>query len=147
MPILLVPDRLTDAQKEYLSGMPDKVKFYMIGGESVVTKAVSDELAKYGPTERIAGADRYETSVRIAEKFFTDPQCVFLAYGGDFPDGLAAGPMAFEMSSPIILAQSGAGSRKAATEYCGKHLKSMVGAMVIGGESRISDAAVESILK
>ena len=79
MPILLVHKKLTDSQKAYLASLSD-CKFYIVGGEGAVNKTVEAELAAYGSTERIGGADRCQTSVMIAERFFDKPSSAILAY-------------------------------------------------------------------
>jgi putative cell wall-binding protein len=80
----------------------------MIGGTGAVRSEVEVEVKAVlglSSTERIAGANRYETSVRIAERFFnaSSVNSVTFAYGLDFPDGLIAGPLAIKNGSPLIL--------------------------------------------
>lgn len=56
--------------------------------------------------ERAAGADRYETAVRIARVAFSDPAPVtrtYLATGEGFADALSAGAAAAERASPVLL--------------------------------------------
>jgi putative cell wall-binding protein len=113
MPILLVDkvaikgEYLKAAQTSYLDASTIKDAI-IIGGTGAVLPGVVNELkAMLGQTslERISGANRYETSVKIAERFFTasDVNSVTFAYGLDFPDGLAAGPLAIKNNSPLIL--------------------------------------------
>ena len=54
---------------------------------------------------RIAGADRYETAVRISSATFEDGDVgdVVLASGESFPDGLTAGPLAALKDAPVLL--------------------------------------------
>ena len=108
-PILLVDNRgLTKAQKTYL----DKANvqdIYLIGGADVVSDKVGKELKSYdkdSKTERIAGDNRYKTSVAVAKAFFPDKcDTAVLAYGMKFPDGLAGGPLAISMGSPLLLVE------------------------------------------
>ena len=54
--------------------------------------------------DRLAGADRYATSVRISEQTFpAGADTAFLATGQSFPDALAAGPAAATLNGPILL--------------------------------------------
>ncbi|WP_249935140.1 cell wall-binding repeat-containing protein [Mobiluncus mulieris] len=53
--------------------------------------------------KRIAGANRYDTSLAIAQRFFPNAQSVFVATGKNFPDALAAGPVAATKHAPILL--------------------------------------------
>ena len=39
----------------------------------------------------ITGKNRYETSAKVAERFFSAPEGAVLAYGEDYPDGLCGG--------------------------------------------------------
>jgi putative cell wall-binding protein len=94
-------------QKAYLqdSAIKDAI---IVGGTGAVRLGVEDELKSiFGKTslERISGANRYETSVKIAERFFKaeDINSVTFAYGLDFPDGLSAGPLSIKNGSPLIL--------------------------------------------
>jgi putative cell wall-binding protein len=53
---------------------------------------------------RIAGSNRYETAVEIAyEGWFQGADEILLATGTDFPDALAAAPLAYELDAPILL--------------------------------------------
>ena len=145
-PILLVDNRgLTKAQKTYL----DKANvqdIYLIGGADVVSDKVGKELKSYdkdSKTERIAGDNRYKTSVAVAKAFFPDKcDTVVLAYGMKFPDGLAGGPLAISMESPLLLVED--------TAYAdAKAYGSSVGISrlaVLGGTDVISDATAKRIL-
>jgi putative cell wall-binding protein len=58
------------------------------------------------PTMRLAGANRYETAVRISRAAW-DPEdtvAVFLATGSNFPDALAMGPSTFD-EGPLLLVE------------------------------------------
>ena len=72
-PILLVDNRgLMAEQKAYLD-KADVQDVYLIGGADVVSNKVGRELKAYdkdGKTERIAGDNRYKTSVEVAKAFF-----------------------------------------------------------------------------
>jgi putative cell wall-binding protein len=52
--------------------------------------------------ERISGADRYATAAAISRRFFPSAATVFVATGAAFPDGLAAGPAAARLGSPVL---------------------------------------------
>ncbi|HUR48188.1 MAG TPA: cell wall-binding repeat-containing protein [Acidimicrobiales bacterium] len=58
--------------------------------------------------DRLAGADRFETAVRVSEELLGSAGTadrVYVATGQNFPDALAAGPVAG--ASPILLVTSG----------------------------------------
>lgn len=54
---------------------------------------------------RIAGSDRYATSVAISERVSWPGETVFLASGSKFPDALAAGPVAAAEQAHLLLTQ------------------------------------------
>ena len=145
LPILLVKDTLTDGQKEYIKGLSIK-QFYLIGGEAVVKPAIKTGLTSLGydesQIERLFGATRYETSTKVADKFFKKTKTVILAYAQNFPDGLSGGPLALVMNAPIVLTDSK--TTTAATGY----VKSADAAknITLGGPALISDTAVKTIM-
>ena len=102
-PILLVNNKsLMAEQKEFLKKNPGKT-LIIIGGESAVSKEMATELSAYGKVERVSGANRYETSVAVADKFFKNPEAMVLAYAKKYPDGLCGGPLAYALNAPLIL--------------------------------------------
>ena len=63
---------------------------YLLGGTSAISDDVRGTLEDLGyQTERLAGANRYETAVEVAKRLSTSN--FFFATGTDFPDALAAG--------------------------------------------------------
>lgn len=107
-PVFLVSKSLTPDQKDYLESVKGSISgnFYAIGGTGVVSDAVFDEFHEYGSGtfKRVAGSNRYKTSVAIAEEFFTpEIKSVVLAYAMNYPDGLAGGPIAYATGSPLLL--------------------------------------------
>ncbi|GEM_PF-1149364 len=140
-PILLVGDALNDAQKSLLAGKSG-LRFTVLGGESVVSAKVAEDLGKYGSVDRIAGKDRYETAALVAENYTSDT--VVLAYGLDYPDGLCGGPLAHALGAPLMLTTNNASSQKAAKAAAKK-----IGAtnpIVLGGETIVSDDAALNIV-
>lgn len=138
-PILLVAGKLNPQQEQFLATTSGKK--IIIGGTSAVNSRVEDQLKAYGSVTRIGGATRYETSVKVAETFFSSPDGVVLAYAQNFPDGLCGGPLANNMNAPLILTATG--KQKTAAEYV--KLLSIDSAYVLGGPGLISDAAVRTV--
>jgi putative cell wall-binding protein len=57
-----------------------------------------------GDVNRLSGSDRYETAVEIAEDGWgTIATEIILTTGQNFPDALAAGPLAYQLDAPILL--------------------------------------------
>lgn len=103
-PIMLVGKDFTDAQKKHLERSEYK-EIYIIGGEGAVNKDIRNKLETMGfCVDRVYGNNRYETSVAVANEFFGNKsQCVVVASGLNFPDGLCGGPLAYQLGSPLIL--------------------------------------------
>ena len=105
IPILLVKDALTDAQIEYLkkAGLE---KIYIIGGNRAVNAAVEKQIKKYAEVERIAGANRFATSLSVAQTFFPEADNAVLSYSHNFPDGLCGGTLANALNCPVLLGRT-----------------------------------------
>ncbi|MDR6972198.1 putative cell wall-binding protein/protocatechuate 3,4-dioxygenase beta subunit [Leifsonia shinshuensis] len=57
---------------------------------------------------RVAGSDRYGTSIEVSRREFPDTApVVFVASGENFPDALSAGPAAAKAGGPILLTPTG----------------------------------------
>lgn len=140
-PILLLNNKkLTEEQKAFLEEHTGN-RYYIIGGTEAVNQSMENEIQKYGTTERVYGTSRYETSIKVAEKFFMNPEIVVLAYAKNFPDGLCGGPLAMNMDAPLIL--TSAGKVEAATNYVEEN--SIQQGYVLGGEGVLPDDAVRTI--
>lgn len=135
-PILLVWNKLTDDQKAIVEALAQNGNdFYIIGGESAVSTDMYNQIAAYGVSmERVAGNNRFETSVAIAEKFFDAPDSAVLAYAGNFPDGLCGGALAAAMDAPLILTMDKFEAK--AAEYV--QANGVKNGVILGGEGLIS---------
>lgn len=114
--------------------------FLIGGGPASVSYDLEAGLANV--LDRVYGADRYETSARIGEKYFPDSDKVFIASGQVWPDALVLGPIATKEDSPIILVQENS-IPKAPREY----LKSLRPEKIIvsGGGRTISEVVVDEL--
>ena len=79
----------------------------VVGGSSVVSKAVVDELGKYAAkVTRLSGSDRYGTSAEISQWGYPNgTDRVFLAVGTDYADALAGAAIAGADGGPILLVE------------------------------------------
>ncbi|MDY0339674.1 MAG: cell wall-binding repeat-containing protein [Coriobacteriia bacterium] len=126
-------------------------KIWVIGGTSVISTAVYNQLDLTYDIERIAGASRYETSAEVAlrHKTIVGPEAVsraFFASGENYPDALAAGPVAAAANSPVLLVQNNAVPDPIASAV--DDLDITIG-YVIGGTSVVSsatDTALRSLI-
>ena len=81
-------------------------RIVILGGTKAVSADVAAELEAFtaGAVTRIAGANRYDTAARIAaQTVATGAAEAYLATGADFPDALAAGPLAGVAQGPVLL--------------------------------------------
>ncbi|WP_300408869.1 cell wall-binding repeat-containing protein [Lagierella sp.] len=72
----------------------------IVGGKDSVDKTVDSQFEK---SIRLAGADRYETAVKIARKYFENTKEMALVNGKDFPDALVVGVYAANNNMPVLL--------------------------------------------
>ena len=139
-PILLVDDTLNAEQKAYLAQQTDS-DYYLVGGTGAVTPAVETELRQLGVVTRLAGSDRFATSVLVAETFFAVPPAAVLAYGYNFPDGLCAGPLAAAIDAPLILTANG--DERQAVTYAND--LGITAGFVLGGPALIDDTVARAV--
>ena len=143
-PILLVNKSLSSAQKDFLNGLSGN-KYYILGGTSAVNETIESQIKTYGTPTRIGGATRYETSVLIAQEFFSNPKAAVMAYGENFPDGLSGGPLAYSKNAPLILAagQTQSQLKKWGAAYNYATACNIKSGAVLGGPTLISDYVAE----
>jgi putative cell wall-binding protein len=148
-PMLLVNNQLLDIQKTYLASIGSQ-EVVILGGTGAVSKALEVSLGKT-VKERLAGINRYETSVMVANTFFGEKATgqavtnISLAYGLNFPDGLAGGPLSRALNAPLILvAENNATGYTDAIEYIKD--KALANCLVFGGTGVISEALVTKVL-
>lgn len=81
-------------------------RIVILGGPAAVSNTVRDQLRNHtaGDVNRIAGANRYETSALIADTFPGNRSRVFAATGADFPDALSGSALAAKEANPVLLA-------------------------------------------
>jgi uncharacterized repeat protein (TIGR02543 family) len=106
IPILLTAaDTLTDTTKAAITEFGIK-QAVIAGGDDVVSQNVVNQLTAMGITvTRSSGDTRYGTSVDIAGRFFPDSVNAIAATGLNYPDALAAVPLAAKMNATIILVE------------------------------------------
>ena len=138
LPMLLVGKKLTAEQELFLEGHTGKKT--IIGGENAVSGAIAKSLGLTAE-DRVAGENRYETSVMLAERYFDDVDTVVLAFGEKFPDGLCGGPLAKYLGAPVILTNSKSKNYEIADEY----VDGILNGYVLGGQNCINDAAAIDI--
>ena len=103
-PILLArPGDLPEATKTEIRRLAPK-KIVVVGGTVAIGEGVFDALKALQPNiQRIAGAERYETSRLVAAAVFPNATSSYIATGLDFPDALSASAAAGAKKIPVIL--------------------------------------------
>jgi hypothetical protein len=123
-PLLLTPpdalnNRTSDEIVRVLGQNPNAT-VYLLGGTGALSTTVENAVKALGyPTVRVAGIDRYATSVAIAKEINPSPQLILAATGKNFPDALAAGAAAGEWTSlgvPGVVVLTNNGTLPAATK-------------------------------
>ncbi|ANS79182.1 N-acetylmuramoyl-L-alanine amidase [Serinicoccus hydrothermalis] len=102
--LLTRPDLLPGATSEELARLsPETV--YVIGGDAAVSDDVAGAAgASAGEVVRLGGTNRYGTAAAVAGEFFPTPgPGAFLATGTEFPDALAAAPVAAMNNMAVLL--------------------------------------------
>lgn len=141
-PIVLVQkNKINDVTKQALKNTKIK-KCYIVGGENSVSKSLEKELPQV--IERIAGNDRYETSLKIADKFYKDAKGAYLASGEVFADSLAINPIAAKFNVPLILTPKDKLPQKT-LEYLEK--SKIIQVAIIGGEKTVSKQIQQELAK
>ncbi|SER73719.1 Putative cell wall binding repeat 2 [Pedococcus cremeus] len=111
-----------------------------------VGAAVADTTPLSGTgNPRIAGANRYETAVKVSQASFKAPMdIVFIASGESFADALGAGPAAAASGAPILLVQKTKVPQVVLDELTRLKPKSIA---VVGGTGAISQPVMDAIAK
>ena len=130
---------LTRAQKAALGTFGQVL---VVGGENAVP---SRHVAGLPGVTRLSGATRYETSERIAEwttGHGLGMDGVVYATGANFPDALAAGPLAGRAGAVTLLV---ADAHSPAVSFSADYRGKVDRAYVVGGENAVSRATADAI--
>jgi|GEM_PF-5426565 len=149
-PILLTrPGELPAVVAQELGRLMPKT-VYILGGAGAVEDAVQDAIEGILPgvtIKRLEGADRYGTARAVAQEAKWHPRQefrgkAFVATGANFPDALAASPVAAALQMPIYLAEpSGMSSANIS------HMKDLdiTEVYIIGGADVVSELTEERL--
>ena len=85
--------------------LPPSTSAYISANPQAQVWAVGAQAAAAAPAgaQNLVGVDRFETSARVAERFFPSPTFVGISSGVNFPDALAGGAHAAGRGSPLLL--------------------------------------------
>jgi hypothetical protein len=93
----------------------------------------------------IAGADRYATSDAVALALFPTTTGVSVASGANFPDALAAGPVAGAANQPVLLLPSTGTLPEPITSYLTTHAGGITSMRAFGGTTAVADAVLSEV--
>ncbi len=149
-PILLTAKDSVDAGTMAQIKSLGATKAIILGGTGVVSDKVKNQLeAQKLTVERIAGTNRFETSVKIAQRLLniteTTPDMIFFVYYNNFADALSIGSVAGNLSSPILYI-NGDGNLDASTKgYLDSFISTIANGYIIGGPGLIKSKADQNI--
>ncbi|MGD6969241.1 cell wall-binding repeat-containing protein [Rossellomorea vietnamensis] len=139
LPILL--SEKDSLPRETQSALKNVNKTVVVGGTGVITANVFSQLKSKNP-QRIAGKDRYDTSIRIAKSLPMSSDMVTIATGENFADALTGSVLAAKYSEPIILVEK---NRVPGTVE--NYLKQQVPPFytILGGEAAVSNNVLDKL--
>lgn len=142
-PVLITGrDTLSEDVLDYLHDV-EATKVYIVGGTSAVSEEVENTLRNGLKVVRLAGEDRYETSLKVANAIETDGtiERAFLVGGNSEADALSVSAVAGAVKKPIILVPKN--GMNSDIKYA---LKDIEKAHIIGGVDSVSDTVVRELL-
>lgn len=114
----------------------------VLGSSGVVSDGVVGQVKAVVPgagVDRVGGSDRYATAALVSQLGFPGTAGgAFVATGANFPDALAAGPLAASKGQPLLLAQDSCAPAATTAEFARLKGSSVT---VLGGTRAVSDAA------
>lgn len=143
MPILLTyPDFLLDSTKDFVKTNKEN-KYYVVGGEAVVSKSITDYLGNY---KRLSGSNRYETNTAVINEFLgtMNISTVHVASGEGFADALSGSAAAAKMNSPIVLVHNSYGSQQPVVK---SNIDAISSIKILGGAGVVSYEVVQRLIK
>ena len=126
---------------------------FVIGGEGVISKAMMQKaadalgLVNGKQITRTAGANRYETCIKVNESFVNSVQrdMICVATGLDFPDALAGGVFAAKHATMLFLVNGKSSSNLLDIQKQFLEARSPNGMAIFGGTGAVSDKTVSDI--
>lgn len=129
------------ALREYdASIMGEKEIFILIENRAVSFKANYAENRE--TLRKLAGTSRFTTAVEVSKASYAKANTAIVVSGLDYPDALAAGPLAFSEQAPILLTQRNFLNPATKTELQRLGVKKVV---LLGGTNAISQAAEDEM--
>lgn len=105
-PILLVSnDGINKSTANYIKSLGNIDNVTIVGGEISVNQSVKNQIENLTKKRvtRLAGVDRYESSVEVAKRVNANPAEVITTSGEVFADALVSSTVAQKIKAPILL--------------------------------------------
>jgi putative cell wall-binding protein len=136
----VAPTVLTEIQRI----LPKGGAIYVLGQTGAITQGIQDQLSRLGyHVTRYGGADRYATSLQIAQLGMNNPSHIVVARGDQgehntgFADALSAGPFAADVfgggDAAVVLSDDDVLAPDVAAYVKGKFSGSSVNVVAVGG--------------
>ncbi|MDO5742736.1 MAG: cell wall-binding repeat-containing protein [Vagococcus sp.] len=138
-----VSSSLDSATRNYIRD--NFTNIIIVGGDNSVSSSIERDLKvnlRLNVT-RISGNNRYETSQKFANKYYTSPSSVYFAAGTNYVDALMGGVVAAKNLAPIILVEGNTVNNELKNYIISK---SITYSYIFGGTNSIS-SSFESSLK
>ena len=143
--VLCRQGHLTDEGVEAIRADRGLTRVILVGGTAAVSDRVKSQLGGAYEYVRLGGADRYETSARVAAFAAGEGlswSTPVVATGKGFADALAGAPFAARLRAPLLLADAPSDATVAALRDNGARVLSV---RVLGGPQAVSDTVVDAI--
>ncbi|QBI19130.1 hypothetical protein ER308_05975 [Egibacter rhizosphaerae] len=144
-PLLLLPDRLRDDDRDALDGLGIE-RAVVAGGVTPVPYITEVDLARADvELTRVAGVTRYDTAARLATEDATAGEGgaqVVIASGEDFADAVTGSAIAAADQTPLLLTRRDAlpDDTAAAIDRLGPD-----GTVVVGGTAAVADGVMDQL--
>lgn len=116
---------------------------YLVGGDNSVSKGIENKIKNIVPSvSRISGKTRYETSVQIANNYYSNPEFVLLASGEDFADALSGTTLSNKLNAPIVLSKKTQAPNELISYLKYKKINTLY---ILGGNGSVSGAVEKQI--
>ncbi|PKQ20074.1 MAG: hypothetical protein CVT66_06830 [Actinobacteria bacterium HGW-Actinobacteria-6] len=149
-PVLLTPKSELQSSTASAIAKLGPERIVVLGSEASVATSVVDAACAAADlpaeaVERLAGIDRYETAVAVAERMGLTPGSgVTIVAGTAFPDATSASSFSAMRGMPILLTRSSGLTRPTAA-YLALHSEEVTRVSVVGGPPTVSQNVVDQL--
>ena len=149
-PLLLVRSTsLPPITRDYLLTHINIDRVHLAGGTVAISQAVENDVAALvgGPSviTRYPGADRYDTSQRIARGLYPSPVCLIaFATGQKFPDAETSGQHTARHKMPLVLVKKDS-VPDTIRQYLNSLASEIIGAYIYGGPDAVSNSTATQL--